>query len=330
MSAPTSQGKVRDIYDLGSEVVLVATDRISAFDVILPKDIPHKGQVLTQLSRFWFNRTAHIVGNHMISSDADAVLAALREAGTAVSYPGEPDGSWEGADPAEATLEDMRADEGRAAVAAFKAELWLDGRAMLCRKAEVIPVECVARGYLAGSGWSEYQRSQTVCGVKLQPGLKESSRLSEPIFTPTTKATTGHDEAIDFGEVARQVGGTVAAQLREKTIELYTFAHAYALERGIIIADTKFEFGMIDGALRLIDEALTPDSSRFWPADEHEPGRPQASFDKQFVRDWLDASGWDHEPPPPDLPGDVIAKTAAKYIEAFVRLTGEDFEYSET
>lgn len=311
---PTAQGKVRDIYDLGDRLLLVATDRISAYDVVLPNTIPHKGRVLTQLSRFWFDRTAEIVPNHMLSTEHDTIVETLREAGVAISFPGRPEDA-------------CVLDEAGAAVAAVAAESWLDGRSMLCRKAEVVPIECVARGYLCGSAWAEYRNAGTVCGIRLPRGLKESDRLPEPIFTPATKAVSGHDANVDFEHVVHTVGAALAAKLMEATIALYVFAHEYALARGIIIADTKFEFGMIDGELRLIDEALTPDSSRFWPASDFKPGRGQPSFDKQFVRDWLDASGWDRRPPPPELPAEIVAKTSEKYIEAYERLTGRPFSH---
>jgi len=313
MTGPIAQGKVRDIYDLGDALLLVATDRISAYDVILPDPIPKKGQVLTQLSRFWFERTAELVPNHLITTEHDPIIDAIREAGTAISLPAAADAC--APDPAQAT------------VAAVEGETWLEGRVTLCRKAEVVPVECVVRGYLAGSGWKEYQKSHSICGLKLPRGLKESDRLPAPMFTPSTKAAEGHDENIDFDTVASLIGDVLADKLRDAALALYVLAHEYALARGIIIADTKFEFGLIDGELTLIDEALTPDSSRFWPADTYDPGRGQPSFDKQFVRDWLDSSGWDHEPPPPSLPPDVIAQTSAKYVDAYEKLTAEPFPY---
>ena len=277
-----AQGKVRDMYDAGDRLVMVASDRISAFDVVLPTPIPDKGAVLTALSLFWFERTGHLVPNHLISAD-DADLPA--------PY-------------------DQHRDE-------------LAGRTMLVHKAEVVPIECVARGYLSGSGWKEYRESRSVCGVPLPDGLVESDRLPEPIFTPATKATTGHDENISIERAGELIGEGLAQRLKELTLELYGFGAALALERGIILADTKFEFGFVDGEITLIDEVMTPDSSRFWPADRYEPGGAQPSFDKQYVRDWLDASGWDHEPPPPDLPDDVVEQTAARYREAYERITGE-------
>ncbi|HEY1330009.1 MAG TPA: phosphoribosylaminoimidazolesuccinocarboxamide synthase [Actinomycetota bacterium] len=280
-----AQGKVRDIYEAGDDLLLVATDRISAFDVVLPTPIPGKGQVLTGLSLYWFERTKDLVANHLLSADAR-------------SFP-EPFGS--------------------------QAES-LAGRAMLVRRAEVVPVECVARGYITGSGWKEYRESGSVCGIPLPAGLVESQRLPEPIFTPTTKAATGHDLPLTLAETEDLVGKGLAERLRELTLSLYEFAAARALERGIILADTKFEFGFAGGELILIDEALTPDSSRFWPADRFEAGRGQPSFDKQYVRDWLDASGWDHEPPPPELPAEVVEQTSARYREAYERVAGEPFD----
>ncbi|GIU99293.1 MAG: phosphoribosylaminoimidazole-succinocarboxamide synthase [Actinomycetota bacterium] len=280
-----AQGKVRDVYEIDDErLLLVATDRISAFDVVLPNPIPDKGRVLTGLTLFWLERTKDLVGNHLISADRR-------------DFPG-----------------------------AFRDEPSLAGRAMLVRRAEVIPVECVARGYLTGSGLKQYLAEGHVCGVPLPPGLVEASRLPEPIFTPTTKAATGHDQPLTFEETVELIGRGLAERLRELTIALYERGAEIALERGIIVADTKFEFGFAGGELILIDEVLTPDSSRFWPAEGYEPGRPQPSFDKQFVRDWLDASGWDHEPPAPELPPEVIGRTAAKYREAYERITGEPFD----
>jgi phosphoribosylaminoimidazole-succinocarboxamide synthase len=280
---PVRRGKVRDVYDLGDHLLLVSTDRISAFDWVLPSGIPDKGRVLTQLSRFWFNRLD--VPNHLLSCDvSDFDLPAGIDT--------EP----------------------------------LEGRSMLVRKTEVVPIECVVRGYLSGSGWKEYQQSGAVCGIVLPTGLKESDQLPEPIFTPATKAEIGeHDENITFNETCQRVGRELAEELRRRSVEIYKRGAAFARERGIIIADTKFEFGQIDGELILIDEVLTPDSSRFWPVDAYEPGRGQPSFDKQFVRDWLTESGWDKNSQPPSLPADVVANTRAKYIEAFERISGETF-----
>jgi phosphoribosylaminoimidazole-succinocarboxamide synthase len=279
-----AQGKVRDIFEAGSDLMMVATDRISAFDVVLPQPIPDKGRVLTGLSLYWFAQTRHLVPNHLITADPGAF----------------PDPFTEDA-------------------------AWLAGRAMLVRRAQVVPIECVARGYLAGSGWKEYRTTGRVCGIELPQGLVESDRLPEPIFTPATKEATGHDINISLEEMGERVGSGLAERLKELTLTLYEFAAARALERGIVLADTKFEFGFAGSELILIDEALTPDSSRFWPADQYEPGHAQPSFDKQFVRDWLDASGWDHEPPPPELPAEVIEQTAARYREAYDRITGESF-----
>ncbi len=276
-----SRGKVRDIYEAGDDLVLVASDRISAFDVVLPTPIPDKGRVLTALTLFWLERTRGIVPNHLLTAD-------VRE------FPGP-----------------------------FTGEPELAGRSMLVRRARMVPIECVARGYLSGSGWKEYRGSGSVCGIPLPPGLRESDRLPETIFTPATKATTGHDVNISIEEAAGIVGRGLAERLRELTIDVYEHCAAIALERGIIIADTKFEFGFAGDELILCDEVLTPDSSRFWPADRYEPGGPQPSFDKQYVRDWLDASGWDHEPPPPDLPADVVEQTSSRYREAYERLAGE-------
>jgi len=278
-----SRGKVRDIYEAGDDLVIVATDRISAFDVVLPTPIPGKGQVLTGLSLYWFARLAGLVPNHLLTADAAGFPEAFRGRGE------------------------------------------LAGRAMLVRRAEVVPVECVARGYLTGSGWKDYLRTGSVCGIRLPDGLVESERLPEAIFTPTTKAAIGHDLPLTLEETADLVGAGLAARLEELTLSLYGAAATHALERGIILADTKFEFGFAGGELILIDEALTPDSSRFWPADGYEPGDAQPSFDKQYVRDWLDASGWDHEPPPPELPRDVVEQTADRYREAYERITGEGF-----
>ena len=282
---PVRRGKVRDIYDMGDRLLIVATDRISAFDWVLPNGIPDKGRVLTQLSRFWFQYLG--VPNHMVTCD----LAQMQL-------------------PFDPALHD------------------LDGRAMLVRKAEVAPVECVVRGYLSGSGWREYQQSGAVCGVKLPEGLTQSAKLPEPIFTPATKAQEGHDENITFERMCEIVGSDTAELLRERSIEVYKRAADYAAERGIIIADTKFEWGRCNGDWILVDEVLTPDSSRFWPADEYEPGKPQPSFDKQFVRDWLESTGWDKNSTPPEMPEQIVAKTREKYIEAFERLTGQAFPWA--
>ncbi len=275
-------GKVREIFDLDDRLLLVATDRISAFDCIMPNGIPRKGEVLTQLSHFWFAQTESFQPNHLLSR------------------PGDP---WP------PNLQPYTDQLAR--------------RSMIVQKARPLPVECVVRGYLAGSGWKEYQEQQTVCGIKLPPGLKESSELPAPIFTPATKAESGHDINIPFAEAAKMVGQDRAEQVRAASLKLYRFARDYARRHGIIIADTKFEFGLLDGKLILIDEVLTPDSSRFWPADQYQPGASQPSFDKQFVRDYLETLAWNKTPPAPVLPPDVVARTQAKYLEAYERLTGQ-------
>jgi phosphoribosylaminoimidazole-succinocarboxamide synthase len=278
-------GKVRELYAVDDRILLVATDRISAFDVILPTPIPDKGKVLTGLSAFWFAHLADVVPNHLLSTDpADfpPSLAAHRDA--------------------------------------------LRGRAMLCRRAEVVPIECVARGYLAGSGWKEYRSTGEICGIALPPGLRESDELPEPIFTPATKAVEGHDENIPFGAVVDLVGPDLAEQLRATTMAVYERARDHARGRGIIVADTKLELGLVDGQLILVDEVCTPDSSRFWPADDYEPGRGQASFDKQIVRDWLEASDWDKTPPGPDLPAEIVERTRARYVAVYEMLTGQPFD----
>ena len=278
-------GKVREVFDLGDRLLFVATDRISAFDVIMPNGIPRKGEVLAQISCFWFAQTESFQPNHLISR--------IPQSGK----------------PLPKNLQSF-ADK-------------LAGRSMIVKKAKPLAIECVVRGYLAGSGWKEYQKSQTVCGIKLPPGLKESGELPEPIFTPATKAETGHDENIPFERAKRIVGDDMAGQARAASLRIYNFARDYARQRGIIIADTKFEFGLDNGKLILIDEVLTPDSSRFWPADQYAPGKGQPSFDKQFVRDYLETLDWDKTPPGPVLPPDVVAKTSAKYLEAYERLTGK-------
>jgi phosphoribosylaminoimidazole-succinocarboxamide synthase len=274
-------GKVREVFDLGDAYLLVASDRISAFDCVMPNGIPRKGEVLTQISHFWFDRTAGIIPNHRIAGTKDPLPPVLQP----------------------------HADV-------------LAGRSMIVQRAKPLSIECVVRGYLAGSGWKEYKTSRTVCGISLPDGLLESSELPEPIFTPATKAETGHDENIPFEEAARMVGQETAERVRDLSIRIYSEARRYAAQRGIIIADTKFEFGHVDGNLILIDEILTPDSSRFWPADQYQPGRGQPSFDKQFVRDYLETLDWDKSPPAPALPPDIITKTQAKYLEAYERLTG--------
>ena len=275
-------GKVRDVYDFGDRLLFVASDRISAFDYILPNGIPRKGEVLTRLSQFWFSRLS--VRHHLITND---VASLPLPAGT-----------------------DLQS---------------LAGRSMVVIKTSVVPVECVVRGYLAGSGWKEYRQSGTMCGIKLPPGLKESSRLPEPIFTPASKAESGHDENISFEQMCEVVGTELAGRLRDISLQVYSEGCVHASTKGIIVADTKFEFGLKDGEIILIDEVLTPDSSRFWPADLYEAGRGQASYDKQFVRDWLEQSGWDKNSPPPVLPEDVVQRTSSRYIEAYERLTGLPF-----
>jgi phosphoribosylaminoimidazole-succinocarboxamide synthase len=282
---PTAQGKVRDLYDLGDRLLLVASDRLSAFDVVLPDPIPFKGEVLTKLSLHWFELLGDIVPNHLLSAD----VADLPEAFA------------------------PHAD-------------WLAGRFMLVRKAQVFPVECIVRGYLAGSGWSEYERSGTVCGTRLPAGLLESSRLPQPMFTPSTKAAIGlHDENISVQRMYQIVGAEYGAALQEASVAVYSAARDHAAPKGVVIADTKFEFGLIDGVVTLVDEVLTPDSSRFWPAATYEAGHGQPSFDKQFVRDWLVSTGWDKTPPAPVLPPDVIASTSEKYIQAYELITGRAF-----
>ncbi len=279
-------GKVRDIYELPDQLLIVATDRISAYDVVMPNGIPDKGRVLTQISVFWFDLLSEVAPNHLIS-------AAMKD-----------------------LPEDLRIAEE------------LDGRFMLCRKAQVIPIECVVRGYLAGSGWAEYKETGAVCGIDLPGKLKQSSELPEPIFTPATKAQHGHDENITFQQACELVGADVMGQLREKSIAVYLKGRDYAAQRGIIVADTKFEWGRdAEGELMLIDEVLTPDSSRFWPAEGYKPGKAQPSFDKQFVRDYLDKSKFDRTPPAPPLPAEIVQKTRAKYIEAYTRLTGQKFPW---
>jgi phosphoribosylaminoimidazole-succinocarboxamide synthase len=276
------RGKVRDIYDLGDKLLIVASDRISAFDVVMPNPIPDKGRVLTQLSWFWFELTKEIVSNHFISTDPR-------------DFPKD-------CQPYRETL---------------------DGRSMLVRKTEVLPIECVVRGYLSGSGWEEYQRREEVCGVSLPKGLVESSKLREPIFTPATKAELGlHDENISFERMKEIIGKDLAQKVRSFSLSIYQKARDFAEEKGILIADTKMEFGVKDGGLLLIDELLTPDSSRFWPKDEYQPGRPQKSYDKQFLRDYLLAIQWNKMPPAPELPDEVIQKTREKYLEAYKRLVG--------
>lgn len=279
---PVRRGKVRDIYDLGSELLIVSTDRLSAFDWILPTGIPDKGRILTQLSAFWFARLG--VPHHLLSLDPREMPLPA------------------GVDPVP-----------------------LAGRSMLVRKVEIIPIECVARGYLAGSGWKEYRQRQTVCDIPLPPGLVECQALPRPIFTPATKAESGHDENISPEVMAARVGAELTAELSERTLAVYSQAAEHARQAGLILADTKLEWGRAGGQIILADEVLTPDSSRYWPADRYAPGGPQPSFDKQYVRDWLEASGWDKNSPPPALPAEVVRETRAKYVEAYERLTGKPF-----
>ena len=277
------RGKVRDTYPIDDDTLLmVATDRISAFDVVLPTGIPDKGAVLNQISAFWFDKTSHIVPNHLIAMAADR---------SDLDIPDE-----------------------------------VAKRAMVVKKADRIDVECVVRGFITGSAWSEYRRTGTVQDKPMQEGLREGDPFPEVLFTPTTKAEVGHDENMSFEEVVDMVGQEMAERLRDTTVEVYEFARDFARQKGIIIADTKLEFGTIDGELILIDELLTPDSSRFWDAEGYEPGKSQPNYDKQFVRDWLDDAGWDHEPPAPELPADVVARTTERYAEAFKKLTGQDLQ----
>lgn len=274
------RGKVRDIYEVGDRLLIVATDRLSAFDVILPTPIPDKGRVLTQISLFWFDKLANIVPSHVISAKAFAgELAPYASA--------------------------------------------LEGRAMLVYRTEPVPIECVVRGYISGSGWKDYQKTGSICGISLPKGLRESDRLPAPIFTPSTKAETGHDENISFDETVARIGGPLAEKLRDTSLFIYRRAVEYAAARGIIIADTKFEFGLVGEDLIWIDEALTPDSSRFWAADRYAPGKAQPSFDKQFVRDYLERIGWNKQPPAPALPPDVVTATRGKYRDAYQRITGQ-------
>ena len=279
-----ARGKVRDTYDLGDRLLMIATDRISAFDVVLPTGIPDKGAVLTQLSAFWFERMAEVIPNHFIR---------LADGSPADELP-------------------------------FELPSEMVGRSMVVRKAQRVDVECVVRGYMAGSGWVEYQENGSVCGIPLPPGLRESEELPEPIFTPATKAASGHDINISYDDVAQIVGEEAANVLHTRSLAVYEYAVEYARQRGLIIADTKLEFGWHDGELILIDELLTPDSSRFWAADDYAPGRPQFAFDKQYVRDWLIEIGFNRQPPAPELPPEVVAGTAERYREAFRRLTGRE------
>lgn len=277
------RGKVRDIYDLGDKLLIVATDRLSAFDVVLPTPIPDKGKILTLMTLFWLDFLSDIVENHLITAKVEEYPEELKE----------------------------------------YADILRD-RSMIVKKAKILPVECIVRGYLSGSAWREYRERGEICGLKLPEGLRESERLPEPIFTPSTKAELGkHDINISFEEMKKIIGESLADAVRTISLKLYQKAHAYALERGIIIADTKFEFGLYEGRLILVDEVLTPDSSRFWPKDTYTPGRPQESFDKQFIRDWLKNSGWQEGTPPPSLPPEIVSQTRERYLEALYRLTGK-------
>ncbi len=277
---PVRRGKVREVFDLGEQLLLVASDRISAFDWVMPNGIPDKGRILTQLSAFWFDLLK--VPHHLLSQNVDSLQ--------------------------------LPAGVNRAP---------LRGRSMICRKASIVPIECVVRGYLEGSGWKEYRQNQAVCGVALPAGLTQCDKLPEPIFTPATKEESGHDINISFAQMCDIIGQETATALKQKTLDVYTRAAEHALARGVIIADTKLEWGWHDGQLILCDEVLTPDSSRFWPADRYQPGGPQPSYDKQFVREWLEQSGWDKNSPPPQLPADVVQQTRGKYLEALEKLTGE-------
>ena len=281
-----SRGKVRDIYDIDEKpLLIVTTDRMSAFDVIMDRPIPYKGVILNQITLFWMDKFKDIIPNHLVESDVDRFPAAL---------------------------------------APWKDEL--EGRAVLVRKAKPLPVECIVRGYIAGSGWKDYQKTGTICGYQLPAGMRESDKLEPPLFTPSTKAELGqHDQNISPAEAARLLGEDVARKVQETTLAIYEAGRTYAASRGIIVADTKFEFGFVDGELRLIDEVLTPDSSRFWPADQYEPGHSQPSFDKQYLRDWLSAQPWDMQPPAPALPDEVVDATARRYREAYHILTGKEF-----
>jgi phosphoribosylaminoimidazole-succinocarboxamide synthase len=277
------RGKVRDVYDLKEELLIVSTDRISCFDVVLPTTIPHKGKVLTGLSVFWFNFTKDVIANHLITADIEEFPSAL-----------------------------------------LKYKKILKGRSMLVKKAKTLPVECVVRGYLSGSGWKEYQKTQSICAIALPVGLKESDKLPEPIFTPATKADIGHDVNVTQEYIAKELGKDMTTKLKEISVSLYKKASLYAESKGVIIADTKFEFGLYQDELMLIDEIFTPDSARFWPKSEYQPGKSQPSFDKQFVRDYLETLDWDKTPPAPDLPAEIVEKTTEKYLKIFKLITGKD------
>ncbi len=281
-----NKGKVRDVYEINDNILLIATDRLSAFDVVLPDPIPSKGVCLTQLSKFWFDYTKKSIPNHVISTEVSDFPKELQPYKEQLAY-----------------------------------------RSMLVKKTQVIPIECIVRGYLSGSAWNSYQKDGTVCGMKLRSGLKESDQFPEPLFTPSTKAKEGHDLNISIAEMNKIVGADVGDTLNEYSLKIYTTAVKYAKKHGIIIADTKFEFGIYQDEIIWIDEALTPDSSRFWPADSYQPGKPQPSFDKQYVRDYLNSTGWDHNTPPPRLPVQVIAETSKKYQEAYEKITGKKFHF---
>ena len=279
---PFSIGKVRDIYDLEDKILIIATDRLSAFDVVLPTGIPYKGKILTALSKFWFDFTKNIVDNHLITTDVSEFPSELKK------------------------YKDI-----------------LSGRSMVVKKAKRIDVECVVRAYISGSAWKSYKEKGSVCGIKLPPGLKESDKLPEPIFTPTTKADSGHDMEITQEQVENMLGSQVAQEIKEKSLKLLASAHKEAESKGVIIADTKFEFGFYNDSIMLIDEILTPDSSRFWPMNDYEPGRSQKSFDKQYVRDYLEGINWDKNPPAPELPDEIVRKTTERYFEAYRKITGK-------
>jgi phosphoribosylaminoimidazole-succinocarboxamide synthase len=278
-----NRGKVRDVYDLDDKLLMIATDRISVFDVVLPTSVPYKGIILTQLSNFWFNKTKDIINNHIIVDDFNAMPSHIKKFSE------------------------------------------LKGRSILVKKAEPLLVECVVRGYITGSAWNAYKNGETICGITLPEGLVESDKLPEPLFTPTTKAMTGHDEAITEEQMRKQFGDDLTETLKNASLEIYNFAEKEARKKGIIIADTKFEFGFLNGEVILIDELLTPDSSRFWPVDNYKRGGPQKSFDKQFVRDFMISIGWDKNPPAPEVPEDVVRETTKKYIEAYEKITGKKF-----
>jgi phosphoribosylaminoimidazole-succinocarboxamide synthase len=280
-----NRGKVRDVYDLEDKLLMIATDRISVFDVILPTTIPYKGIILTQLSNFWFNKTKNIIDNHIIVDDFNLMPSHVKKFSE------------------------------------------LKGRSVLIKKAEPLLVECVVRGYITGSAWNAYKNGEAICGIKLPEGLVESDKLPEPLFTPTTKAVTGHDEAITEEQMRKQFGDELTETLKNASLKIYNFAEKEARKKGIIIADTKFEFGILNGEVILIDELLTPDSSRFWPTDNYKPGGSQKSFDKQFVRDFMTSIGWNKNPPAPQVPEDVVKETTKKYIEAYEKITGKKFEF---